>query len=503
MKTTIKVYILFAMLYAFVVQVSANTKFFADSLRPLKVGDVIPNIPLGNLNEQQKGQIHMDDYRGKLVILDFWNTACAACIKAIPEMQKLQREFGDQIKVLYVNMWESESQIRNRLLRAKNTKLLDIFETSSSLVAGGETFRALFPYVHVVPHHVWIGKQGQVIGTGAFENSNAQKIREYLDGRKIVFLNNANTAVRYDGIKPLAEISHAKFGNESLPRYIFTEYNNQYLATSGGEMVVGRVDSAANTVRDTYLNHDLLSLFKRAIPDSLLNPDIKVAFSPNRDNSKYWMDFVSLPKDTDTIKLSTRFYNPFLNTDYEIRNNRVCYEQHTPTNWTDAQRKEYMLINLNAFLEARMGLECGVEEKVIRVYKIIRTSATDKISARNPLDSDSREVKDTLVNGIPMKSYTNYGFSEKAMNVFTTSLSQSFQYFYKNSVPKMLIIDDTGFVNKVQQKYEAINTFRVDMIMPLPINIKTIEDLRSALKSYDLDVIESHAKIKFMSFYNR
>jgi thiol-disulfide isomerase/thioredoxin len=36
------------------------------------------------------------DYKGKLVLLNYWATWCAPCIKEMPELNKLQSKYGDQ-----------------------------------------------------------------------------------------------------------------------------------------------------------------------------------------------------------------------------------------------------------------------------------------------------------------------------------------------------------------------------------------------------------------------
>lgn len=36
------------------------------------------------------------DYRGKVVVLDFWNTGCAPCLRAMPQVKQLVEDFKDQ-----------------------------------------------------------------------------------------------------------------------------------------------------------------------------------------------------------------------------------------------------------------------------------------------------------------------------------------------------------------------------------------------------------------------
>jgi len=51
--------------------------------------------------------VSWNDYKGKVVLLDFWATWCAPCVKAMPEMEKLQNRFaGKDFVVLGVSIDE-------------------------------------------------------------------------------------------------------------------------------------------------------------------------------------------------------------------------------------------------------------------------------------------------------------------------------------------------------------------------------------------------------------
>jgi len=60
------------------------------------------------------GKTHaLADYRGKVVILDFWYRRCAYCLKAMPQVARIAREFKDEpVAVLGVNVDEVETDAR-------------------------------------------------------------------------------------------------------------------------------------------------------------------------------------------------------------------------------------------------------------------------------------------------------------------------------------------------------------------------------------------------------
>ena len=61
-----------------------------------------PNFTLRNLSGET---VTLEEYRGRVVLLDFWATWCPPCRRAIPELVKLQEKYGDKgLVILGVSM---------------------------------------------------------------------------------------------------------------------------------------------------------------------------------------------------------------------------------------------------------------------------------------------------------------------------------------------------------------------------------------------------------------
>ena len=83
----------------------------------LWTGGPPPALALKDLN----GASHrLADYRGKVVLVNFWATWCAPCRDEMPSIQELKDKLaGKPFVVLAVNLDEPESRIRKFLLQMK------------------------------------------------------------------------------------------------------------------------------------------------------------------------------------------------------------------------------------------------------------------------------------------------------------------------------------------------------------------------------------------------
>ena len=63
--------------------------------------------------EDMDGEVYsLENYRGKVVILNFWATWCPPCRREIPSMEALQQAFKNEpFAILAINEWETEDHV--------------------------------------------------------------------------------------------------------------------------------------------------------------------------------------------------------------------------------------------------------------------------------------------------------------------------------------------------------------------------------------------------------
>lgn len=66
-----------------------------------------PNFTLLDL---EGNKVSLEDYKGKVVVLDFWATWCAPCIKSFPAMQLAVDRYKEDpdVQFLFINTWEQK-----------------------------------------------------------------------------------------------------------------------------------------------------------------------------------------------------------------------------------------------------------------------------------------------------------------------------------------------------------------------------------------------------------
>lgn len=82
-----------------------------------KSGQQAPNFTVQNL--ANNSQFSLDQFKGKLVYLDFWASWCPPCLKSFPFMEELKTRYSDQgLVVVAISLDENPEDARAFLKKA-------------------------------------------------------------------------------------------------------------------------------------------------------------------------------------------------------------------------------------------------------------------------------------------------------------------------------------------------------------------------------------------------
>ena len=94
-----------------------------------------PDFSLPQLSGQQ---LHLSDYRGKLVLLDFWATWCDPCREEIPHFVELQDKYRDQgLQIIGISMDDSPEPVRDFYQRFKMNYPVVMGDAATGELYGG------------------------------------------------------------------------------------------------------------------------------------------------------------------------------------------------------------------------------------------------------------------------------------------------------------------------------------------------------------------------------
>ncbi|KAA8474825.1 AhpC/TSA family protein [Arcticibacter tournemirensis] len=152
----------------------------AQHIKSLNIGDSIPeslwNMPLQVVNHPEgKDTITLNDYRGKLIILDFWATWCTNCVASMPGTHDIQLKFTNDVAVIPIAKDKANTVVpflkRNEMLKNLNI---------CSVVSYNDAVKSYFPH-RLIPHIVWIGRNGTYLGATTPDQITENNISEALE----------------------------------------------------------------------------------------------------------------------------------------------------------------------------------------------------------------------------------------------------------------------------------------------------------------------------------
>jgi peroxiredoxin len=139
---------LFAIVFCVIIPASAQDQVLLDK------GDFAPNF---TEVDEQGNTISLDDYRGKVVLLNFTATWCGPCWEAYTPMNELQEQYKDDLVIISFHMdnmkkkWKEKAKSKGIIF-----DVISIWESDTKK----EIFKSFAPELY--PSFVIINKEGKI-----------------------------------------------------------------------------------------------------------------------------------------------------------------------------------------------------------------------------------------------------------------------------------------------------------------------------------------------------
>ena len=440
-------------LLAFVWLISQRT-IAQTEIKPLSIGDQVPDLEFSNLLNSQKKSIKLSDLRGKLVIIDFWATWCSPCMAALPKMDSLQKEFKGKLVVLPVTQEKKETLIAMfaRVPEIKKLSLAYIYQTN---------LNAYFPH-RQIPHEIWIDGSGKIIAITDDKDVSRENIRKQLSGQQISTRQKKDILNRdpkkllllgkYEGypfkqeqIKYSSTIMSGISGTVTARAYKYQKFSDRLLVAS-----------------DNCLVNDL---YRTALIHTPLFPYPWEMEAFNRSDEFYLMNasrliweasdttFRVASKEESILKLTIPNANEKYTFSYEL----VAPLVDTLNN----KYKEYILQDLNRFFGSTYGFIGAREKRLTKCYALTIVGPEDLFK------SQGSKPENHLIRGTKGFKIINKSVNQWMFQWLIFSLP-----YYNLPIP---IINETGY------------TGTMDIDMGPDIDPTDFEAVNDGLKKHGLE----------------
>ena len=428
-------------------------------VKSISVGQNIPDVETHTILNYPTTKAKISDFKGKLLILDFWATYCAPCVGMFPKTDSLQKVFNGMVQFLSITK-EPKSKVEVFL---KN--MFNVRHISPLTIVNDTLFSQLFPF-STIPYYVWIDKNGKVIAMTGAEDVTASNIEAALNGEVTTFANRDDVRKRNIDIKKSLFLLSYNFTikdslnkkdevrkSDILSYSIATKYVEN---VTNGQLVFDMDHFAA-------YNTSIDFLYRFFYDAGYYEAPVRGAFDS---------------KSTHVFEVSDSLTNRITNPRESLqgtkqitewaRNNAVCYEIYYPKGLSWKEKMELVKNDLDRYFAKPMGFSVHVEKRIDSNINVLRRI-------------DNKIVLSTT-GGEAIEHHDRYSYNQHNYT-FTELINILNDYFFQNK--KVSFIDKSGYG-------------RVDI--QLNCDMSNINSINEALNKYGLKFDVEPSKTNVLVF---
>ena len=164
-------------LILFILLISSSFANEVKDLKNLVIHKKLKKYDTLTFLDSSNNEINLNDYKGNLVLLNFWATWCAPCKEEMPSLDLLQKNDElNNLKIFPINVGQDNIKKASKFFLDLKIKNLDLYFDSSITLAKKTALRG-------IPTSILINKDGKefarIIGS---INFNDKKFIDWLSG---------------------------------------------------------------------------------------------------------------------------------------------------------------------------------------------------------------------------------------------------------------------------------------------------------------------------------
>jgi thiol-disulfide isomerase/thioredoxin len=424
-------------------QVNSNGN--ADSVIYPEIGKPCPDFLLRNIKYYSKKQAMLKDFRGKWLLLDFWNKNCSSCVESFPHINEIQKTLGDRVQVMMIGLQDTEGQINLIYDRYRAKEKLTMPCVFDSVLV------KRFDYL-TMPRAILIDDQGIV--RALTTTVHLSEMKAFLAGET----PDMPRAYRMNEDPPVAE-------NHMIP----FDYHKPFAINGNGGVDTG------------FLFRSMLTAYKPGITRPLADPYIDLSGTKRSfcvlgvDLKKLYI-YAYLGVNTLHNSYSENYgkYYPklaievtdssFFKVDNKTGENYFCYSVDLPPSQTNAER---VMKVMQRDLENYFGFVVSIETRDCPCWKLIATkTAKERIQSKGgPSSSEGVGVLSWKVRNKPFQDIVHV----------IQNLSGG------------IVFDETGITGNVDMALDCKDGLLTD-----------INDMKKTLQANGLDLVAAEKEMKVL-----
>ena len=145
-----------------------------DTFATIMPGTQTPNV---TFKDADGNRYTINDFRGKVIVMDVWATWCSSCLKNMPKFMELIKEFEGKEDVAFFTVSTDSDELKEKWLAAIKKHnmgdMLNLIPDRSSANLFEEKF-----FVGSVPRYIVINKKGEIVS--AFAPKPGKELKEMI-----------------------------------------------------------------------------------------------------------------------------------------------------------------------------------------------------------------------------------------------------------------------------------------------------------------------------------